>query len=94
MTTTVEPSTTIVAEMPRPHLVHRTKARSGISNTRARKTPRKTRISVSLIEMTAAASKATAAARSSVRRGMERAVGARAFTFGLLACDLGPAAHR
>ena len=28
MTTTVEPSTTIVAEMPRPHPVHRTKVRS------------------------------------------------------------------
>ena len=73
VTTTVEPSTTIVAEIPRPHPVQRTNVRSGISNTSARKTPRKTRISVSLIEMTAAASAATAAARSSVRKGMERA---------------------
>src|SRR6476469_10549376 len=79
VTATVEPSTRIVAEIPRFHFVQRTNARNGISKTSARKIPRKTRISVSRIEITAAASAATAAARSRVRNGMVRAAARMSF---------------
>ncbi len=60
-----EPRTTIVAESPRPRPVRRMNARTGISKTRARKMPRKTRRSASRIEMTAHPRKTMSAAMSS-----------------------------
>ena len=70
VTPTAEPRTTIVAESPRPRPVLRMKPRTGISNTSARKIPRKTSRRASRIDTTAAASPTINAAISSVRTVM------------------------
>src|SRR6185436_7160216 len=72
VTATVVPRTTIVAERPRPSLVLRMNALSGISKTSAAKMPRKTTRRVSRTDTTAASRATTPAAASRIRHGTAR----------------------